>query len=195
MATAAGPATETAAAPSIVVATGAATAAVVPTPVAAAVIATIVAAIITSIVATVVEPSATAVVAAIIPVAPVPAVTAAWLAAAIVPERARAARRRTGVRTDVDLLAADDDPLHRLELIGRQVRRELYDRVVETNRDAADVATTETGLVGERTHDRTGLDVVPLTHGDAVLRHVLARARRAGAIEVACRAQIGRAHV
>ena len=102
----------------------------------------------------------------------------ARLPAAVVPERGGPPRRRTAVGADVDLSAADADALHGLELIRGKAGGQFHDRVIEADRDTPDVAPAEAGLVGQRTHDGTGLDVVPLAHRDPVLGHVPARARR-----------------
>src|SRR5699024_10929544 len=88
------------------------------------------------------------------------------LAAPVVPERRRTTRRSAGVGADVDLGTPDPDSLHRVELVRGEIRRQLDDRVVEPDRDASDVTAPEPGLVGQGAHDRAGLDVVPLTHGD-----------------------------
>lgn len=172
-------ATEPAAATPVVVATRSATA-IVAAPVSAT----------SAAIVTVVGPStAPTVVAAAVttPTAPVIPVTPTGTATTVITERRRATRRRATVRPDVDLLAADDDALHRLELVPRQVRRELHQRMVEADGDATDVAPTQAGLIGKRAHDRPRLDVVPLADRDPVLRHVLPGPRLAGTVEIAGR--------
>jgi hypothetical protein len=75
------------------------------------------------------------------------------------------------IGTELDELAADAGVFELGENITREVGRELNDGVIGKNLDRSEVLAAKPTLVGEGTHDLTGLHLLALSHLEAVRGH------------------------
>src|SRR5829696_3103581 len=82
--------------------------------------------------------------------------------------RLAALLRCATLAADLDQLAAHPGALERGERLRRELRRQFDQAVVRLDVDLAEVAATQSALVGQRTHDVTGTHLVPPPDLDAV---------------------------
>src|SRR5690606_19549860 len=85
------------------------------------------------------------------------------------------AARTARIGLQVDLATRDPRAREGVEHGVRQVGGQLDERVLDADRDLAEVRALETTLVRQRTDDHRGPDLVPLAHREAVRRHAVGR--------------------